>query len=51
MGQFSVGVNTLAFTAENQWLVHGTNHMELLNRPEVAQQQLRWLGSSFQATG
>jgi pimeloyl-ACP methyl ester carboxylesterase len=33
----------LAFPPENQWIAQGMNHMELLRRPEVAQQVLRWL--------
>jgi pimeloyl-ACP methyl ester carboxylesterase len=33
----------LAFPPENQWIAQGMNHMELLRRPEVAQQLLRWL--------
>lgn len=33
----------LAFPPENQWIAQGMNHMELLSRPEVAQQLLRWL--------
>ena len=51
LGRHEDPLRTLAFTAENQWLAHGMNHMELLNRPEVAQQLLRWLGSSLQANG
>ena len=34
----------LAFPEENQWIAQGMNHMELLRRPEVTQQLLRWLG-------
>ena len=33
----------LAFPPENQWIAQGMNHMELLRRPEVAQQLLGWL--------
>lgn len=33
----------LAFSAENQWIAQGLNHMDLLTRPEVTQQLLRWL--------
>lgn len=34
----------LAFAPENQWIAQGMNHMELLSRPEVARQLVRWLG-------
>ena len=34
---------TLAFAADRQWLAHGTNHMELLSRPEVYAQLRHWL--------
>ena len=51
LGRHEDPLRTLAFTPENQWLAHGMNHMELLDRREVAQQLLRWLGSSFQANG
>ncbi|WP_411878441.1 esterase/lipase family protein [Polaromonas sp. YR568] len=33
----------LAFPPENQWIAQGMNHMELLRRPEVTRQVLRWL--------
>lgn len=33
----------LAFAPENQWIAQGMNHMELLSRPEVTQQLVRWL--------
>ena len=35
--------HTLAFAPENQWVAYGMNHMEMLKRPEVAVQILRWL--------
>lgn len=35
----------LAFPPENQWVAQGMNHMELLRRPEVTRQLLRWLGA------
>jgi PGAP1-like protein len=35
---------TLAFTEERQWVGHGMNHMDLLNRAEVYAQLRRWLG-------
>ncbi|EJL86569.1 PGAP1-like protein [Polaromonas sp. CF318] len=34
----------LAFPPENQWIAQGMNHMELLRRPEVTRQLVRWLG-------
>jgi hypothetical protein len=34
----------LAFAPENQWIAQGMNHMELLSRPEVGRQLVRWLG-------
>ena len=35
----------LAFPPENQWVAQGMNHMELLRRPEVTRQLVRWLGA------
>ncbi|CAN7519391.1 esterase/lipase family protein [Polaromonas sp. LjRoot131] len=34
----------LAFAPENQWIAQGMNHLELLSRPEVGRQLVRWLG-------
>ena len=34
---------TLAFAPEHQAVLQGMNHMELLSRPEAAEQLLRWL--------
>jgi hypothetical protein len=34
---------SLVFPSDRQWIAQGMNHMELLRRPEVAQQLLRWL--------
>lgn len=36
----------LAFPPENQWIAQGMNHMELLRRPEVTRQLLRWLSAA-----
>jgi hypothetical protein len=35
---------TLAFPPEHQWIGYGMDHLDLLNRPEVYQTVLRWLG-------
>lgn len=35
--------HTLAFAPENHWLAAGMNHMDLLKRPEVTAQLVRWL--------
>ena len=34
---------TLAYAPEHQAVLQGMNHMELLSRPEVTDQLLRWL--------
>ena len=44
LGQHADPQHTLAFLPENQWVAGGMNHMELLDRPEVTAQLLRWLG-------
>jgi pimeloyl-ACP methyl ester carboxylesterase len=44
LGQHAEPARTLAFAPENQWIAQGMNHMELLHRPEVARQLVRWLG-------
>jgi hypothetical protein len=36
----------LVFAPEHQWIACGMNRMDLLSRPEVAQQLVRWLGAS-----
>jgi len=43
LGRHADAARTLAFAADRQGVVHGANHMELLNRAEVATQLLRWL--------
>jgi hypothetical protein len=43
LGQHAEPARTLAFAPENQWIAQGMNHMELLHRPEVARQLVRWL--------
>jgi pimeloyl-ACP methyl ester carboxylesterase len=43
LGRHAEPGRSLAFPAENQWIAQGMNHMELLRRPEVTQQLLRWL--------
>ncbi|ABM38890.1 esterase/lipase family protein [Polaromonas naphthalenivorans] len=34
---------SLAFAPQRQWIAHGMNHLELLSRPEVSAQLVRWL--------
>ncbi len=36
---------TLSFAKSRQWIGHGMDHFELLNRPEVYARIRRWLGS------
>ncbi|MDB5780024.1 MAG: hypothetical protein JWP93_2389 [Polaromonas sp.] len=36
----------LSFAPQNQWIAQGMNHMELLTRPEVGAQLVRWLGTA-----
>lgn len=36
----------LTFDKSQQWVAHGTNHLELLSRPEVYTQLKRWLAAS-----
>ena len=43
LGRHVRPARTLAFAPEHQAVLQGMNHMELLNRPEVAEQLLRWL--------
>jgi hypothetical protein len=33
----------LTFDESRQWVAHGTNHLDLLSRPEVYAQIKRWL--------
>ncbi|MDD5325399.1 MAG: alpha/beta hydrolase [Polaromonas sp.] len=44
LGQHAEPRRCLAFSAENQWVAQGMNHLELLSRPEVGAQLVRWLG-------
>ena len=43
LGQHDEARHCLEFAAENQWVARGMNHMEMLRRPEVTAQLLRWL--------
>jgi pimeloyl-ACP methyl ester carboxylesterase len=45
LGQHAEPARTLAFPPENQWIAQGMNHIELLHRPEVTRQLVRWLGA------
>ncbi len=45
LGQHAEPARTLAFAPESQWIAQGMNHMELLHRPEVTRQLVRWLGA------
>ena len=44
LGQHAEPGRTLAFAPGNQWIAQDMNHMELLHRPEVTRQLVRWLG-------
>lgn len=46
LGRHEDPARTLAFAPENQWIAGGMNHMELLHRPEVGRQLVRWLGDA-----
>ena len=37
---------TLGFPVAHRWIAHGTNHLELLSRPEVYAKLRSWLGES-----
>ena len=43
LGQHEKPERCLAFAPENQWIVHGMGHLELLSRPEVTRQLVDWL--------
>ena len=43
LGQHDEVQRCLRFAKESQWIAYRTGHMELLGRPEVTQQVLRWL--------
>ena len=45
LGQHEDVRHRLAFAPDKQWVAGGMNHMELLDRPVVTAQLLRWLGS------
>ena len=44
LGQHDEARHCLEFAAENQWVARGMNHMEMLRRPDVTAQVMRWLG-------
>ncbi len=44
LGLHAEPARCLAFAPENQWIAQGMNHLELLSRPEVGRQLVRWLG-------
>ncbi len=43
LGEHDQTHHALGFPPENQWVATSTNHMELLNKPEVTAQLLAWL--------
>lgn len=43
LGQHDEAPHCLNFRPENQWTAYATNHMDLLKRPEVTAQVLKWL--------
>jgi len=44
LGQHDEADRQLVFAPERQLIVYGTNHMQLLGKPEVTRQLLAWLG-------
>ena len=44
LGQHGEARHCLEFAAENQWVARGMGHMALLDRLEVSQQIIKWLG-------
>ena len=45
LGQHDEAPHCLDFLLENQWTSYATNHMDLLKRPEVTAQVLKWLSA------
>ena len=45
LGQHVEARHCLHFSPENQWTAYATNHMDLLNRPEVTARVLTWLSA------
>ena len=43
LGQHDDPAHSLVFAKDAQWIAFNTGHMELLSRPEVTQQVLKWL--------
>ena len=43
LGQHDEAAHCLNFNLEKQWTAYGTSHMDLLKRPEVTAQVLKWL--------
>jgi len=43
LGHHAEADRTLAFSKDSQWIAYHTSHMELLSRPEVTRQIVRWL--------
>ena len=46
LGQHAEAAHCLDFASGNQWTAYGTHHMDLLNRPGVTAQMLKWLALS-----
>lgn len=44
LGQHDIAAKNLAFKQDNTWVVHGNNHMDLLDNPIIYAQVRRWLG-------
>ena len=45
LGQHDEAPHCLDFPPENQWTAYATNHMDLLKKPEVTAQVLKWLSA------
>lgn len=43
LGEHDDPARSLIFAKDSQWIAFNTGHMELLSRPEVTQQVLKWL--------
>ncbi len=44
LGQHSDAARVLPIPSERQWIAYGANHLDLLNRKDVYEQLLNWLG-------
>lgn len=50
LGRHATPALTLGFPEAHRWIVHGTNHFELLDRPEVYARLRSWLSAGRRGT-